>query len=150
MLAPVTGRAWSQAWQDALYGPDGFFLRSVPGEHFRTNVAVPLFGSAIRTLADRVDAALGFPDPFDVVDVGAGRGELLLALGAVPARWRLTGVDLASAEVPFAWTSQIPSVTGLLVANEWLDSIPLDVLEDGRLVLVAPDGTQTHGARQSS
>ena len=146
----VTGRAWSEAWHDALYGPDGFFLQSVPADHFRTNVAVPLFGTAIRTLADRVDAALGFPDPFDVVDVGAGRGELLLALGDVPSRWQLTGVDLATAEVPFTWSAQIPSATGLLIANEWLDAIPLDVLEDGRLVLVTSDGTETLGPPMSS
>ena len=84
MLGTVTTRAWSEAWHDALYGPDGFFLRSVPADHFRTNVAVPLFAEAVRRLADRVDAALGHPDPFDLVDVGAGRGELLHALGEVP------------------------------------------------------------------
>jgi SAM-dependent MidA family methyltransferase len=146
----MTARAWSEAWQDALYGDDGFFLRSVPAEHFRTNVAVPLFGKAVRRLADRVDAELGHPDPFDVVDVGAGRGELLLALGEVPARWRLTGVDLAAADVPFRWTSRIPPLTGLLIANEWLDDVPLDVLEDGRLVLVHPDGTESAGAPLAS
>jgi SAM-dependent MidA family methyltransferase len=142
----VHPRAWSEAWHDALYGPSGFFLREVPGEHFRTNVAVPLFATAVRRLAERVDAALGFPDPFDLVDVGAGRGELLLALGEVPARWRLTGVDLAEADVPFRWTAEIPSLTGLLLANEWLDDVPVDVLEDGRLVLVRTDGSEQPGA----
>ena len=146
----MTARAWSEAWHDALYGDEGFFLRSVPAEHFRTNVAVPLFAEAVRRLADRVDAELGHPDPFDVVDVGAGRGELLLALGEVPARWRLTGVDLAPADVPFRWTSRIPSLTGLLIANEWLDDVPLDVLEDGRLVLVHPDGNESAGAPLAS
>jgi SAM-dependent MidA family methyltransferase len=146
MLAPMTARAWSEAWDDALYGDGGFFLHQVPGLHFRTNAAVPLFAQAVRRLAERVDEALGFPDPFDLVDVGAGRGELLLALGDVPARWRLTGVDLAQADVPFTWSHEIPCVTGLLLANEWLDAVPLDVLEDGRLVLVAPDGVEQAGA----
>lgn len=145
MLAPPLARPWKQAWHEALYGPTGFFLHSVPADHFRTNVAVPLFASAVRRLADQLDAALGFPDPFDLVDVGAGRGELLLALGDVPGRWRLTGVEVAAAEVPFGWTSEIPSLTGLLVANEWLDNIPLDVVEDGRLVLVDSFGTETLG-----
>ncbi len=138
---------WRDAWQAALYGPDGFFVRNNPADHFRTNVAVPLFAQAVRRLADLVDEALGYPDPFDVVDVGAGRGELLLALGDVPARWRLTGVDVAAADVPFRWVHEIPDVTGLLVANEWLDSVPVDVLEDGRLVHVAPDGTEADGQR---
>ncbi|MCU1595378.1 MAG: uncharacterized protein JWO12_2770 [Frankiales bacterium] len=137
--------SWRSAWNEALYGSSGFFRHEVPGEHFRTNVAVPLFAEAVLRLAHRVDAALGFPDPFDLVDVGAGRGELLLGLGDVPERWRLTGVDVADADVPFAWTSEIPVLTGLLVANEWLDAVPLQVLENGREVLVAPDGSESLG-----
>ncbi|MCW2601040.1 MAG: hypothetical protein JWM02_2869 [Frankiales bacterium] len=146
----MTPRPWQQAWHEALYGPDGFFLRSVPAEHFRTNVAVPLFATAVRRLAEHVDAALGFPDPFDLVDVGAGRGELLLALGTVPARWRLTGVDLAGADVPFHWRHEIPLLQGLLVANEWLDDIPLDVVENDRLVLVDSSGEEHLGDRVAS
>lgn len=152
--APAGPRSWSEAWHEALYGPAGFFLREVPGHHFRTNVAIPLFATAVRALAERVDAALGFPDPFDLVDVGAGRGELLLALGEVPARWRLTGVDLAAlppeADVPFRWLHEIPSVTGLLLANEWLDAVPVDVVEEGALVLVAADGSESRGAPHTS
>lgn len=134
-------RSWSEAWNDALYGSDGFFLRENPLAHFRTNVAVPLFATAVRRLAQRLDLAMGLPDPFDVVDVGAGGGELLAALTDVPPRWRLTGVDLCE-----PWTSEIPEVTGLLLANEWLDAVPLDVVEDGCLVLVDPAGTETRGA----
>jgi SAM-dependent MidA family methyltransferase len=150
--APHTGavRSWGEAWEDALYGEGGFFRREVPGDHFRTNVAVPLFAHAVRRLAGLVDDALGRPDPFDVVDVGAGRGELLSALPDVPARWRLTGVEVATADVPFRWAHEVPPLTGLLLANEWLDSVPLDVLEDGRLVLVRPDGTEEPGAPLAS
>jgi SAM-dependent MidA family methyltransferase len=139
-------RSWGEAWHDALYGSGGFFLRENPLGHFRTNVAVPLFATAVRRMATRLDAALGFPDPFDLVDVGAGRGELLSALTDVPPRWRLTGVDLASADVPFSWASVIPEVHGLLLANEWLDSVPLDVVEDGCLVLVDSAGAESIGA----
>jgi len=141
--APHTGlvRTWSQAWEDALYGPSGFFLREAPLDHFRTNAAVPLFAEAVRRLAGLVDDALGRPDPFDVVDLGAGRGELLAALPDVPARWRLTPVDLAP-----GMRRDVPSVTGLLVANEWLDNVPLDVVSDGRLVLVDDDGRESPGA----
>lgn len=35
--------------------------------------------------------------------------------------------------------------TGLLFANEWLDNVPLEVVEDGRYVLVSTDGTETPG-----
>ena len=140
--------------QRALYGPDGFFLRERPADHFRTSVtASSLFADAVRELAGRVDDALGRPDPFDVVDVGAGRGELLAGLRDVPDRWRLTGVELAPApllaDAPRAgalrWLPEVPPLTGLLLANEWLDAVPLDVLQDGRQVLVGEDGSEVLG-----
>lgn len=138
-------RTWSDAWEEALYGPSGFFLREEPLAHFRTNAAVPLFAEAVRRLAGLVDDALGRPDPFDVVDLGAGRGELLAGLPDVPARWRLTPVDLAP-----GMRKDVPPVTGLLVANEWLDNVPMDVLCDGRLVLVSTDGRESPGAPLTS
>ena len=147
-----------------LYGPDGFFTTelSSPAQHFRTSVhASPLFAGAIATLAGRVDEALGRPKVFDLVDVGAGRGELLSALPALlPAglaeRARLTAVELAprpaGLDPAIAWRPDIPDdITGFLIATEWLDNVPLDVadLDDaGRLrkVLVDPaTGTETLG-----
>ncbi|MEN3304136.1 MAG: hypothetical protein V7603_338 [Micromonosporaceae bacterium] len=122
----------------ALYGPGGFYLTRAPGEHFRTSVhAAPLFAGALARLLERVDRALDHPDRLDVVDVGAGRGELLLALlGAVPAalagRLRLTAVERAPRprDLPasIGWRPSPPApITGLLVATEWLDNVPLDV-----------------------
>jgi SAM-dependent MidA family methyltransferase len=147
MLPPVTFRPWSEASAEALYGPAGFFVREAPADHFRTSVtASPLFAAAVRRLADRVDDALGRPDPFDLVDVGAGRGELLSALPDVPARWRLTAVERApDPGSPHRWLADVPRLTGLLIANEWLDDVPLDVLVDGRLILVDPAGTERPG-----
>ncbi|GAA3386703.1 SAM-dependent methyltransferase [Cryptosporangium minutisporangium] len=155
MLVP-----WRQAAQDALYGPSGFYLSTRPAFHFRTSVhaAADLFADAIGALLDRVDTALGHPDPIDLVDVGAGGGELLSSL-SVPAtlarRLRLTAVERGprpSGLVPdVAWVDEFPPVTGLLVANEWLDNVPLDVAcrdADGvdRLVLVDPtSGAETLG-----
>jgi SAM-dependent MidA family methyltransferase len=138
-------RSWREAWHDALYGAGGFFLREKPLAHFRTNVAVPLFATAVRRMAQRLDAALGLPDPFDVVDVGAGGGELLQALTDVPPRWRLIGVDLCE-----PWQSEIPELTGLLLANEWLDAVPLDVVEHGSMVIVDAAGVESRGAPHGS
>lgn len=147
----MTPTPWRQAWTEALYGADGFFLRERPADHFRTSVAAsPVFALAVRRLAGLVDEALGRPDPFDLVDVGAGRGELLSALPDVPARWRLTGVDLAADPgVGLPWRSRVPSMEGLLFSNEWLDDVPLEVTFDGRLVEVLPDGTETLGGPAS-
>ena len=141
-------RPWSVAMSDALYGEDGFFLRHRPAQHFRTSVtASPVFAGALRRLAGMVDGALGHPDPFDVVDVGAGGGELLSALPDVPARWRLTGVELARdpGDPTLRWLRSVPPLEGLLLANEWLDDVPLDVLFDDRVVEVRADGTERLG-----
>ncbi|MBM2617208.1 SAM-dependent methyltransferase [Actinoplanes sp. LDG1-06] len=135
-----------------LYGPDGFFVRGDqgPADHFRTSVHTsPLFAGALLRLVERIDDALGQPKTFDLVDVGAGRGELLTRLRPLlPERMRLTAVELAPRPAGLAggitWRPDIPDgIVGLLVATEWLDNVPLDVadLDDhGRLrkVLVEP------------
>lgn len=148
----MTWRPWQSAMSEALYGPDGVFVRSAPADHFRTSVtASPQFATAVRRLAGLVDDALGRPDPFDLVDVGAGRGELLAALPDVPSRWRLTGVELApDPGRGFGWTRRIPPVHGLVIANEWLDNVPLEVLFDGRVVEVDDSGEERLGAPASA
>lgn len=126
---------------EALYGADGFYVRTRPRAHFSTSVSTgPLFAVAVRRLAERVDALLDRPDPFDVVDLGTGDGALLAGLGEVPARWRLTGVDVHG-----DWVRDVPAVTGLLVANEWLDNVPLDVTFDDRVVEVDEAGEERLG-----
>ncbi len=150
--------------EQALYGPAGFFTTgSGPAGHFRTSVhASALFAGAVLRLAQAVDRALDRPLELHVVDVGAGRGELLAALyrHAPPdlaARLRLTGVERAprppALPAAIAWAAAVPEpVTGLLVATEWLDNVPVDVVEvdaDGepRRVLVDPDtGAEQPGA----
>ncbi|GAA0480796.1 hypothetical protein Aca07nite_50070 [Actinoplanes capillaceus] len=158
------GLGWRSAMQAALYGSDGFFVRESEGprDHFRTSVhSSPLFAGAIARLVSRVDEALGHPAAFDLVDVGAGRGELIIALlAALPeelaGRVRATAVEIAprpaGLDSAVRWRRDLPErITGLLVATEWLDNVPLDVLEtddDGRLRTVFVDpatGAETLG-----
>jgi SAM-dependent MidA family methyltransferase len=126
--------------EKALYGPDGFFTRPGPGPagHFRTSVhASPLFAGAVARLVGRLDDALGRPAEFGVVDVGAGRGELLTALGPLLSddlrrRLQRTAVEVGprpdGLDPEIAWSSEAPKGTvGLLIATEWLDNVPVDV-----------------------
>ncbi|GAA0263009.1 SAM-dependent methyltransferase [Cryptosporangium japonicum] len=148
---------WRAAADEALYGPGGFYRVNRPGAHFRTSVqaAPDLFADAIGELLARVDSALGQPDPIDLVDVGAGGGELFSALsvpGALGRRLRLTAVERGPrpAGVGYRWGPEIPPVDGLLVANEWLDNVPVDVATRDasgvdRVVLVSPSGEETPG-----
>ncbi|ONI86524.1 hypothetical protein ALI144C_11545 [Actinosynnema sp. ALI-1.44] len=136
--------SWRAAAERALYADDGFYRHAgQPARHFRTSVhASPLFGAAILRL---------MPDAPQIVDVGAGNGELLAALDTDA---RLLAVEKAPrpAGLPgrISWATELPeSVDGLVVANEWLDNIPVDVVEltagGPRLVLVSADGTERLG-----
>jgi SAM-dependent MidA family methyltransferase len=131
---------WHEAWAEALYGPDGFYRREAPADHFRTSAhASSLLGRALAQVAVEVDARLGEPARLDVVDVGAGRAELLLALAdalppALRARVGLTAVEVAerpeALDPAVAWTDRVPEdVCGLLIAHEWLDNVPCPVAE---------------------
>jgi SAM-dependent MidA family methyltransferase len=130
---PTPHPSWKQAWDAALYGPQGFYRRESPAAHFRTSVhASPLFARALVAMAH--GAGLD-----TVVDIGAGRGELLTAVHALDPGLDLLGVEVAArpSGLPgaIAWTTALPeSVDGLVVANEWLDDIPCHVVE------VGPDG----------
>ena len=171
---------WRAAMQAALYGPGGFYARGEPpARHFRTSVHVsPRYAAAIWELLCQVDAGLGHPGRIDLVDIGAGRGELLeqvLAAAAEPGATAGagTGTGAGTAADPAAaaagpglagriaacavelaprpagldprigWQPTPPAgITGLVIASEWLDNIPLDVVEltaaGPALVLVDP------------
>lgn len=135
----------------ALYGSNGFYRRNAPGAHFRTSVhASDRFAAAIARLAGMIAAT-------EVVDVGAGRGELLRALDPLLPGTGLHGVEVAARPetlpARIGWSELLPAEGAgvrLLVANEWLDNVPLDVVEvdpDGilRLTLVNPDGSESPG-----
>lgn len=139
--------------EEALYGQGGFYRRERPAAHFRTSVhASARYAAAFARLLGSVDQALGRPSRIDLVDVGAGCGELVVRV--------LTAIapELASRVAPVAvemaprpqglpggivWRHALPDeITGLVIANEWLDNVPLDVVEltpgGPRTVLVDP------------
>ena len=102
-----------EGWENALYGPDGFYRRERPAAHFRTSVhASALFGQAVARLARAVGAA-------EVVDIGSGSGELGDVL-------RADGLSVVEVELD----DELPvAITGLAIANEWLDNVPCDLAE---------------------
>ncbi|MEU6481125.1 SAM-dependent methyltransferase [Streptomyces sp. NPDC047017] len=155
-------RGWGAAARDALYGSAGFYRRPEgPAGHFRTSVhASPLFAAAVARLLCRVDEALGRPAALGFVDMAAGRGELAAGvLAALPApvasRARVYAVEIAARppglDHRIEWLSEPPRhLTGVLFANEWLDNVPVEVVETDsagvpRRVLVRPDGTERLG-----
>ena len=87
----------------ALYGPSGFYRVQQPAEHFRTSVrATPVFSRAIARLLHAVDEALERPRSIDLVDVGAGSGELVAQVvdeldPAIQRRLNVTAVEIRPA-----------------------------------------------------
>ena len=151
--------SWEHAWQQALYGPGGFFTSGAgPAAHFRTAVhaAAPLLAGALLRLAGEHGCSA-------VVDVGAGRGELLTAMAAQPGAdgVRLHGVDLVprpgALPARIGWSAGLAGLPAqaldgaLLVAWELLDDVACPVLELDqdrvpRTVLVDPStGTERLG-----
>jgi len=128
---------WERAWQHALYGPSGFYRRPEgPAGHFRTaaHAAPGPLADAVATLAHRCGRT-------GVVDVGAGRGELLTALAGSPARRGLAlhGVDVVPRPPALprgiGWSAGLPELDdatldgALVVAWELLDVVACRVVE---------------------
>ncbi|WP_457254135.1 SAM-dependent methyltransferase [Pedococcus sp. P5_B7] len=143
----MTPVAWQVAWQEALYGSAGFYRSATgPSGHFSTAThggPGAVLGAALARLAR--ENGLGH-----VVDVGAGRGELLDHLYAAEPALRLTGVDVVARPETLAASAawlvapggpdlpdELRDLDGaLVVAHEWLDVVPCPVAEvDDRGVL---------------
>ncbi len=129
---------WRAAWQQALYGDGGFYHRPEgPRGHFRTacHAAPAQVGAAMVRLARAGGCGA-------VVDVGAGRGELVAAIASQAPDLQVHGVDVVDRppglpdgigwsrgleRVPAALASGATPV--LLMAWELLDNIACDVVE---------------------
>ena len=137
----------------ALYDPAaGYYER--PGRVGREGDFVtgasfhPAFARCLARIVHRLREER--PGPLEVLDVGAGEGELLAFLsGELPSGTRLLGVEASSvrraaaeARVPaarfHAGIEEVPKgVRGLVVAYELLDALPVRALratEDGTLL----------------
>ncbi|WP_307671439.1 SAM-dependent methyltransferase [Streptomyces sp. V2I9] len=131
-------RGWREAARTALYGDEGFYCGPEgPAGHFRTSVhASPLFAGAVARLLTGIARELG-TGTIALVDMGAGRGELLTGvLAALPEGLEVTPYAVEIAARPpgldprIVWCAEPPAgVTGLLFANEWLDNVPAEVAE---------------------
>jgi SAM-dependent MidA family methyltransferase len=121
-----------------LYGERGFYTAGTGSagrrRDFITSPEVgPLFAAVVARWLDAVWTAHGRPDPFPVIDAGAGPGGLLRGLErAAPdcsAAWQLLAVD------PALGTTLPERLDGaVVIANELLDNLAF------RMVVVRSDG----------
>ncbi len=160
---------WRIAWERSQLGADGFYRRADTRsrDHFRTSshVGEPLALAMCALLGD-IDARLYQPARLDLVDVGAGEGELLSAVVtasrdfewsdrlrplAIDVRPRPNHLNPAIGWLEGLAPDVVPAgLRGLLVASELLDDVPCDVVVtddygDRRVVLVDSAGRESVG-----
>lgn len=139
----------SEYLEQALYGPDGFYMsggRAGRRGDFLTAPEVgPLFGAVVARAVDSWWHDLGRPPTFTVLEWGAGPGTLARAvLTAVPAvlssgalQWVMVERSAAQRELhpeheraESVAPEDVPSIdVGVVLANELLDNLAFDVTE---------------------
>jgi SAM-dependent MidA family methyltransferase len=145
----------SEYVEACLYDADsGFYMQAGGGRagghsgHFLTAPEVgPLFGAVLARTLDAWWAELGEPDPFTMIDWGAGPGTLARSVLAAGPHCMTTGalrlvlvevspsqralhpdhpIVTSAARVPDALPHGAPA--GVIVANELFDNLPFDVV----------------------
>lgn len=154
--------------ETALYDPElGYYTRGasvwgLQGDYLTAPQLHPALGQAAAALAIEIDELTGRPDPFDLVEVGPGRGDLIAALAESlragrPELWKRLRIWLveraahtlaaACARVPAPprgihparSIEQIPEdagLQGLVIGNELLDAFAVERVtrREGRLL----------------
>ena len=148
---PIT---FAEYMELALYGPGGYYERAPVGSSgdFVTSPHVhPVFGEFLATAVRELFGLLERPDPFEIVDVGAGDGTLARQLieGMHDISMRYTALEVST-----AGRTELATVPGLrvadelegephvVIAHELLDNLPFRVLRDGRELRVGSDGSR--------
>jgi NADH dehydrogenase [ubiquinone] 1 alpha subcomplex assembly factor 7 len=147
----------------ALYDPEDGFFSSVsparPEGHFVTSPHLsPVFAGLLTVQARDAWNTLGRPDPFTVVDLGAGEG--MLARGMLTAaasdedfaralhlvaveRGEIARNALSSSGLDVAAKLQdVEPFTGLIVANELFDNVPFRLFVDDIEITVTVEGAR--------
>ncbi|MGZ4110301.1 MAG: SAM-dependent methyltransferase, partial [Actinomycetota bacterium] len=136
----------------ALYGPRGYYEQPPVGAtgDFVTSPHVhPVFGELLARAIRELHGALGRPEPFRVVEVGAGDGTLArqLLLDLADVQLEYTAVEAsAGARTALAQIDGVRVSTELeaddphvVLANELLDNLPFRRIRGDREIRVGLD-----------
>ncbi|HEV2685985.1 MAG TPA: SAM-dependent methyltransferase [Actinomycetota bacterium] len=145
----------------ALYDPeDGFFSSASPAHpegHFVTSPHLsPVFAGLLTVQARDAWVAMGNPEPFTVVDLGAGEGAL--ARGIVAAaksdeefaraleviaveRGEVAAKHLAESGLTTARSvEEVQPLSGVIVANELFDNVPYRLFGSDSEIRISEEG----------
>ncbi len=145
---------WAQAWQQALYGPHGYYRHTQPAAHFSTSVSL-----LRRTMSSGLHSGSGSQPTGNIatamaqlashcqlpriVDIGCGEGDLLASLTLTHPQLATTGIEVRPrpTELPASidWRispggAELPArgelpEGSLVIAHEWLDDIPVPIVQ---------------------
>jgi SAM-dependent MidA family methyltransferase len=118
LCGPIT---FARYMELALYHPSlGYYRTRDPfgasGDFYTAEQLQPVFGELLATYVEQLSLGFEGRQPFSVLELGAGRGEMRSAL----ARWNYRAVDWNSPQVPETWS-------GLVFANEFFDALPVNL-----------------------
>lgn len=122
---------FSRFMQVALYHPEhGYYRRTRDpfgrqGDFFTAEQLQPVFGILIARRIAALFREMGQPEDFEVVELGAGRGEMAAAL----SRFRYLPVEAGRGSLP-------ERMCGVVFSNEFFDALPVErvVVRGGALV----------------
>ncbi|HJT37550.1 MAG TPA: SAM-dependent methyltransferase [Actinomycetota bacterium] len=145
----------------ALYDPDaGFFSGASPaqpsGDFVTSPHLSPVFAGLLTVQLRDAWRALGEPDPFTLVDLGAGSGALARGIvnaarsdeafaealhGVAVERGAVAAMRLASVGLKTARDlAELQPITGVVVANELFDNIPFKLFSGDREMTISEEG----------
>lgn len=144
------GERFDVFMERCLYGADGFYStgRGSAGRRrdFITSPEIgPLFGAVLARALDGYWREVGCPDPFPVVDFGAGPQTLAKSLELASPQcssvWKLVSLDRADGP-----DAEWPNMSnGVIIANELLDNLSFRIVEqtsDGLREVWIVDGVE--------
>ncbi len=131
---PVT---FARFMEHALYGEHGYYTNSPdPGTDYATSPQMhPAFGALIAGWLFKAWQALGEPEVFDVLDIGAGEGGLARdILDAVEGdgfgdaiRYRAYDIVPRGDTLDAGELSSVEPIIGCVISNELLDAFPCHI-----------------------